>query len=371
MRKFNKPLAVILTAVLVLLSLGLVTSAEGGGAPAAGGELKVLSYNVDGLPLLYLKNNRNPWKDSRLISAHFAEGHYDLIGVQEDFNCHRQLTSRLGDVMPYRSVHRGGIAVGGGQNVFSKYPIYNQRQLQWESSFGVFSGSTDELTPKGFLHTVACLTGDPDGPKVDFFTLHADAGSDPDSTAAREANYRQLAAYINENCAGRAVIITGDFNSCLTEGRLPHAKLVTELVPGLRDSWQELYDQGLYAGKPGGVRRGLESGDSIDRVMLRDGDGISFTVLESYNLTIQRLADGSVAAAEDWLDGTEKSLADHAARFARLSWEYDEAEAADYGELAVPRWSFRGILWEQLKSFFRVLGTIIAEPFKLLIGLFE
>lgn len=362
MRHAKKIFAVLLCMALLAVPVSMGVTAD---APASG-ELTVLSYNAAGLPLLSAA--RNPWTDSKRISAHVAEGAYDLIGVQEDFNCHRQLTGQFGGTLPYTSVHQGLIPAGDGLGVFSKYPIYNQINAAWDQSFGVFGGGTDELTPKGFVHTVVCLTNDPNGPKADFFTLHADASGDEDSVAAREANFRQLAAYINQNCMGRAVIVTGDFNTHYNVelGRVPAAKLVTELVPGLRDSWYECTQRGLPAGQPAGVRPMPENGDSIDHVMVRDGGGVTFAFVESKNLNIQ-WADGKAVAAEGWVTegDAQHSLSDHSARYAKLTWSYDAANAADYGALTEPAWSF-SLLWKQVKAFFHTLGVVIAEPFKLL-----
>lgn len=362
MHTARKALAALSAALLLASPLVFSVAAQ----EAASGELTVLSYNVAGLPLI--RDGRNPWQDSKLISAHFAEGAYDLVGTQEDFNCHRQLISKLGEVMPFQTVRQGGIPVGDGLSVFSKHPVYNQKRVTWAESFGVFTGSTDELTPKGFAHTVVSLNDDPNGPKADFFTLHADAGGDPNSIAAREANYRQLSAYINENCQGRALIVTGDFNAHydVQLGRVPAAKLVTELVPGLRDSWFECSELGLPAGRPAQLRQMPENGDSIDHVMVRDGGGVTFTFIESKNLNIQRV-EGKAVAAEGWLTEGEArhSLSDHSARYAKLAWAYDKTMAFDYGQLNEPAWSF-SILARQIKSVFHTLALVIAEPFKML-----
>ena len=330
---------------------------------ASKGELRILSYNVAGLPVFW--QGRSPWIDSGLISAHFGEGHYDVVGLQEDWSAHRQLAGKLGSALPYRTVHMGSVPFGDGLSIFSKYPVYNQNSVTWEKLCGVFSNDSDELAPKGFVHTVLCLTKDPKGPKADFFTLHADAGNDPGSIAARDDNFRQLAAYINEYCAGRALILTGDFNDYyerLTGG----GTHLTELVPGLRDGWRERTSQGLYVGVDVGVHETPENRDSIDRVMVRDGGGLRFTFLELTNFNIQ-LVDGKPVSAERWLaEGSARlGLSDHAARYAKLGWEYDAAQAFNYGELKPPTWSF-GWLGRQICSFGHVAGIVLSEPFKLL-----
>lgn len=326
------------------------------------GELTVLSYNVAGLPVFW--KGRNPWADSRLISAHFAEGRYDILGLQEDFSCHRQIVGALGGVMPYRTIHMGSVPCGDGLSVLSKYPLYNQNSVPWEKLCGVFSNDSDELTPKGFTHAVACLTGDPKGPKADFITLHADAGNDPGSVAAREDNFRQLAAYINAHCQGRALILTGDFNDhyeWLLDANGVH---LTGLVPGLRDGWRERVSQGFYAGTDCGAHETMEDGDTIDRVMVCDGGGLRFAFTELTNLNIQ-LAGGRPVSAEGWLaeGGARHSLSDHAARRAKLSWEYDEARAFPYGELRPPAWG-PGWLGRQIGAFGHVAALVISEPFK-------
>lgn len=52
-----------------------------------------------------------------------------------------------------------------------------------------------------------------EGISVDFYNLHADAGTSASDEQARRSNLLQLATYINLHSAGKAVIVTGDTNA--------------------------------------------------------------------------------------------------------------------------------------------------------------
>jgi endonuclease/exonuclease/phosphatase family metal-dependent hydrolase len=335
-----------------VICFALPVSAGQATGGTAQGELDVLCYNVAGLPIpsAFHRENRSPWEDCKRISAYFAKSGYDFIAVQEDFNCHRQLTSALKNTYPYQTVHQGAVPVGDGLGLFSKTPIYNQRNVPWALSAGIFAGANDQLTPKGYLHALAAL--DAPGVYVHIYVLHADASGDPASKAARADNYRQLAADI-ARYPEEPMLVMGDFNGIYTNV----ARFMNET--GLRDSWKDLTDAGFYAGNDPGVGWCQSSGDSIDRILVRDGKGLRFTILESKNLNLQT-APGGVTVAEQLLTGG-RSLSDHAAKYAKLAWHYDGNPQGVWGEtgfpLTPPQWDL-SLPGKQIKTFFVKLGLL-------------
>lgn len=330
-------------ALAVSMGLGLLTLPAAADADPRGGELELLSYNVHGLPIFW--EDYNPWEDSQLISAFFRDSGYDFIGVQEDFNCHAEIAGAIEGAYPYQTVHQGVVPVGDGLGVFSKTQIYNQRNVPWEQTFGVFSDGSDELTPKGFVHVLARLEAP--GAYVHIYVLHADAVyGDAGSLAARADNYRQLAADIAQY-PGEPLLVMGDFNGYYGEIE----PFLTET--SLRDTSLELYSAG--------------HGDSIDHILARDGMGVSFVTLESKNLWIQT-APGGVIAAEYLAEGA-RDLSDHAAKYAKLAWTYEGPENGVWGVegsvTQTPQWSIE-LLWRQVETFFAKLRLLLLESFRLL-----
>ena len=67
--------------------------------------------------------------------------------------------------------------------------------------------------PKGFTFMRIRLA---EGVYVDFYNLHADAGSNPGDLTARADNFAQLTAFIQNHSAGNAVVVVGDTNTRYT-----------------------------------------------------------------------------------------------------------------------------------------------------------
>ena len=114
------------------------------------GTLKILNYNVDGLPLpaFLSSTGRNPLACSKQIPAKLNAFGADIIAVQEDFNFHTILKTHID--AKYTTYHSGGIPFGDGLNFYSNLPLYNITRVPWEKAYGIFDAGSDELTPKGF-----------------------------------------------------------------------------------------------------------------------------------------------------------------------------------------------------------------------------
>lgn len=102
--------------------------------------------------------------------------------------------------------------------------------LQWDTCSD--ASENDCLTPKGF--TVMRVRID-EGIFIDFYNLHADAGTEDGDETARAANIQQVANYIDSFSVGNAVMVFGDTNSRYTRADDGIRVLTTQ--NGLTDAW--------------------------------------------------------------------------------------------------------------------------------------
>lgn len=269
MKKVRRIIAVILALTLLLFSVSFAAFAEDS---AEENLLTVMSYNVSGLPVVgafqgsdYLPGPIKATALGKLLNNVEA----DIIGVQEDFNFHANLAAEMTN-FPFKTFTSGPIPLGDGLNIFSKMPVYNIERNTWEKRSGVFKGATDELTPKGFLYSVVEIA---EGVYIDFYVLHADAGGDDGSVAARRDNYRQLVEHINGRTHDRALIVLGDFNARIRDEKTDMLNLLI-FPAGLTETWVELCNDGQYVPEP--VFEEYEIGESIDKVMFKNGGGVEF-----------------------------------------------------------------------------------------------
>ena len=275
--KFTKRLLCLTLSLLFVLSLCVVpASAESSGKKT----IHMLCYNVAGLPslgnIMGMKGANVP--DNQLkLGKQLNQSGYDVIAVQEDFNYHCYLAKGLTNYK-YKTNHTGGIPGGDGMNIFSKYPIYNEKRTTWEKAYGVFDDG-DELTPKGILYAALDLGS---GLYVDLYVIHADAFDDENSRAARNDNFRQLYELIESRGTNRPVIVTGDFN---TSSHLDSGTVFTDYMitrAGFKDAWTELNNGGNYTNYSSHVASGDFWGnwDSVEKFLYRDGGNIQVDVSE-------------------------------------------------------------------------------------------
>ena len=102
----------------------------GVGAENEAKTLKILSYNVAGLPI----DIDVPLKQAA-IGKYINENDYDIVAVQEDFTFHSFLAAEVTNY-PYQTIHSGSIPWGDGLNIFSKTKIYNESRTEWDSLSG-------------------------------------------------------------------------------------------------------------------------------------------------------------------------------------------------------------------------------------------
>lgn len=240
-------------------------------------ELKVVTYNIDGLPGV-IDLNGLPWHlkpfswlyralkgttcvtvndngdraESTLeISRRLSELDADIIAVQEDFNYHAELMDSLLCYSTGR--HMGGIAFenirwwpypkfkADGLNILATSYVFDELIMPWEKSHGYFKHANDKLTTKGFRY----FSVKKKGCWIDVFVVHMDADfydpvKCPDvskDVAARKSQFEQLANMINCLDDGGPLIVMGDFNSYPKyEWDCQNVSQFLDSVPGLQEA---------------------------------------------------------------------------------------------------------------------------------------
>lgn len=276
-----KKILCVILSVLFILPIGFSAHAE---STTEEGELKFVAYNVSGIPVIgdFQGSGFTTTKQrATLIGQYLNSLDVDFIGTEEDFNGHKYLEAEMKNY-PYHSYTSGGVAQGQGLNVFSKHKIYNLDRVKWNCEYGFLSGSTDALSNKGFVYSLMELE---EGVYIDVITVHMDAGYDVLSVKARANNFKQLAAYINNNLnSGRALVVIGDFNYKFLR-KLNDDMYNNLLVPtGLKDVWAEVYNGGSYDAYADDFNYDL-SGDSLDRALFRSGSYMTLTPISKELLT--------------------------------------------------------------------------------------
>lgn len=228
-------------------------------------ELKILTYNIDGLPesldlndlpcilkpitwiyklikkttIIKINDNKDTSNKMKQISKFLLDSNADIIGVQEDFNYHNELTSELYDTYSW-GTYLGGFDISkifssvecltnfplprfkaDGMNLFTKIGIhtYKEEIINWNKSSGYVDHANDLLTHKGFRFYNLNI----DNIELDVYIVHMDADfyhpeKCPDvikDIEARKSQIEQLLSYIFERyyaCTNPAIII-GDTNS--------------------------------------------------------------------------------------------------------------------------------------------------------------
>lgn len=355
MKLSNRILAAFLAAIM-LFSLGIIAFAEN---EAAEKKLTILCSNVAGLPIpsMFSDDGKKVPETQKIMGQLLNGIGADVICVQEDFQYHSVLAEQLTDY-PYQTITSGGVPVGDGMNIFSKYPIYNIDRVAWEEFNGILDAANDGLTPKGFLK----CTVDADGVLVDVYDIHADANGSYEDCMAKKAQFKQLCAYIDENSAGRPVAITGDYNATL------HGDIAAELYPimiqgaGFSDGWSLFCNDGVYFTgylsqeetnfydqKWGGYYWGRW--DSVERLLFRDGDGAkmnitNFEYINCNDRAGQPVSDHSAMLGELTIDTTD---------YVRPSIELNEIEKPSAA------WSFGHAVEMYLRCFTLLFLDLFAK----------
>ncbi|HYP77112.1 MAG TPA: endonuclease/exonuclease/phosphatase family protein [Polyangiaceae bacterium] len=195
-----------------------------GVAAAASGRLKLLTYNIAGLPDGFM--TAHPSANMPQIGPLLA--HYDLALIQEDFAYGVSLRKSVS--LPFQSpaFERGQrLHFGDGLSQFAVRAFAPLQREPWRACHGVVDSYFDCLTPKGFTSTRQLLA---EGVEVDVYNVHLDAGPGREDQLAREAQVEQLAEAIAQRSQGRPVILAGDTNIRAQRDLLTRFEQATGLV---------------------------------------------------------------------------------------------------------------------------------------------
>lgn len=270
--------------------------------PAAG-SMRVLTYNVAGLPQGI--SGSNPETNTPLIAPRLNA--YDLVLLQESWQTpdpnplapvrvyHEILAA--GSAHPFKSVSathpfntdptRPTAILGDGLNRFSRFRFDAVTRQRWGSCHDT---AADCLALKGFSFARMTL---PAGGTIDVYNLHMEAGGAVEDDALRDAAVTELSAFMSATSAGRAVIVGGDFN--LHSDGEPDATTFQRLL-----SEQGLTDACAVLGCPDPGR--------IDKILVRSGGEVTLTP-----------ASYAVETAA-FLDGNGDSLSDHEPVAVQIDW---------------------------------------------------
>jgi hypothetical protein len=191
-------------------------------------EWTALTYNVAGLPEGF--SSSRPSLNTPYISPLLND--YDLVLVQEDWLTpdpnptglrvfHDLLAAEVQH--PHQSIPapcplngnpaRPSALMSDGLNEFSRFAFRDLTRVAWEGCFGGLvqsdGGAGDCMAMKGFSMAPHVFA---EGVEIDVYTLHAEAGSTAEDQRLSEAQYEQLAKFVNEHSRGHAVIMGGDTN---------------------------------------------------------------------------------------------------------------------------------------------------------------
>ena len=200
--------------VLVLvLGLGLagvapVVAQSEPRAPQEQGELRLLTYNVHGLPAPITGDDTLARQDA--ISPRLKP--FDVVGIQEDFmpDGHARLMRHVTQSTRQRfKTALSGRFYGSGLTLLARPRVVARRRAHYTTFHGVVRHGSDGLASKGF-HMLR-LTLAP-GAEVDIYNSHMDAGGAPGDQAARATQVAHITSAMQTASRGRAIVFLGDTN---------------------------------------------------------------------------------------------------------------------------------------------------------------
>ena len=178
---------------------------------------------------------------------------------------------------------------GSGLSAFvaeSTGEIVEEDRHRFDKCSGWFERSFDCWATKGALRLRVRLEN---GAEVDFYTTHLDAGQTHSGIEVRERQLNHLVRWIERESVGRAVVVTGDFNTALS--RMENVEAMRSFKHRTR-----LDDVGAGPELPQWPRRGF--------IFVRDGEHVALNVVASGEALV------FVSRA--------RALSDHPAAYARL-----------------------------------------------------
>ncbi|OSC39464.1 Ig-like domain-containing protein [Mycobacterium decipiens] len=226
------------------------------------GDFSMVTYNIAGLPFPLSSAILPRFLYTKEIGKRLNS--YYVANVQEDFAYHDFLTKK--SKMPSQTppdpptlLWPIGVPFSDGLNTLAEFKVKRLDRQTWYKCH-----SDNCLTPKGFTYSQMQLAG---GETVDLYNLHANTGGGADTNA----NFAQLANYIQQNSAGRAVIVTGDFNARYSDDQ--SALLQFAAANGLTDAWVQV-EHGPTAPPYAPTCDDRNECELLDKIFYRSGQGV-------------------------------------------------------------------------------------------------
>ncbi len=355
----KKLVCILLSIVMLVSAFSVIGYAEEDDIITA----KFLNCNVAGLPdfnALLGKGTKDVKKNEQELGAIFNASDIDVIAVQEDFNYHDYLFNEMTNYK-YSTKTSGGVPGGDGLNVYSRNAvIYDEKRIEWDSSYGGIAEG-DSLTPKGILYTVLDFGN---GVTVDFYDLHADAFGGVGNSLSRASQYIQLLNIINEQSAGRPVIITGDFNTSIhlkgsgEDGVDEDMLYKMTKQYGFKDAWVEVCNNGDYDNFSEWYEKYPSNywgvWDSVEKFYYRDGSDIkidaeTFEYMATVNSNGESISDHNGALCQFKFTKTEGFTAD-----AREHTVVGEHKLQNI--ISVIKWAIKDIIFVLFDNFDELLS---------------
>ncbi len=272
---------------LSCLALGACPApGDTGALPPGSGSLRVLTYNVHGLPP-EITGDDTTARQARI--APLLEG-YDIAALQEDFiESNHELLVGAVDWTTARWFDEviDGRAYGSGLALLASLSERAYHEQHYSECHGTLDGSGDCLASKG-LQRVRLDLG---GGELDVYNTHHEAGGGDEDNAARWSQVEEVLAAMDEHSAGRAVLFLGDFN---LHGDDPEDQPCLDAYRGygLEDACDAL---------------GCPEPGRIDRAWFRSGDAL-------------QLVPTDWAVQEQFVDEQGEPLSDHDAIAVGFDW---------------------------------------------------
>lgn len=278
--------------VLLIFALTVLSLAGMRGQP-----FTVATLNVDGLPekiLLIPLNNDGPGASGTVrASLYLANKGYDIIGVQEDFYYHDELTRYLDNPYHWGMVqhfnmanlpwfHLDGLTFdtdGLCQFWKKRHLLQGEDAVKWNDAYGRTDHANDALCNKGFRRLELKMDG---ARQVVIYNMHMDASDDADELSgadlpdkmARWNQWRQLRNYVLPRLDDRPVIVMGDMNSYYTRDSIIALFIRPIEATGryrVSDCWVEHNRQGRYP-SIGNMQLapkiyGYQQGEILDKIL--------------------------------------------------------------------------------------------------------
>lgn len=278
--------------VLLIFALTVLSLAGMRGQP-----FTVATLNVDGLPekiLLIPLNNDGPGASGTVrASLYLANKGYDIIGVQEDFYYHDELTRYLDNPYHWGMVqhfnmanlpwfHLDGLTFdtdGLCQFWKKRHLLQGEDAVKWNDAYGRTDHANDAFCNKGFRRLELKMDG---ARQVVIYNMHMDASDDADELSgadlpdkmARWNQWRQLRNYVLPRLDDRPVIVMGDMNSYYTRDSILSLFIrpieATERYI-VRDCWVEHCRRGQYPAigdeQLNPWKYGYQQGEMLDKIL--------------------------------------------------------------------------------------------------------